>query len=146
MNKKIIKFIKKQTCASVCCADENGNSYCFSCYYAFNSEDGLMYFKSSDDTYHFALIKKNRLVAGTVLPDKLTKLFTIGIQFQGDILESQHPLTKDAYIKYHKKYPIGLAIKGEIFTIRLNSVKMTDSRMGIGKKIKWNRASTEINR
>ena len=46
---------------------------------------------------------------------------------------------KDAYILYHRKHPIALAIKGEVFTIRLDSIKMTDSTKVFGKKIFWNR-------
>ncbi len=144
MNEKIREFIKKQTCASICCSDENGTPYCFNCFYAFDSENGLLYFKSSDETYHFSCIKKNARISGTILPDKLNKLLVIGIQLLGDLLPPQHPMSKNSYIKYHKKYPMALAMQGEVFTIRINHVKMTDSWLGIGKKINWSRESTEI--
>ena len=90
MNDNIIEFIEKQKCASICCVDAEGNPYCFSCFYAFNADEGQFYFKSSADTYHIKIILANPSVAGTILPDKLS-LFTVkGIQFQGRVLSEEN--------------------------------------------------------
>ena len=62
-----------------------------------------------------------------------------GVQFEGVILDAQHPLTGQASGYYLKKHPLGLAIPGEIWTIQISHIKMTDSTMGFGKKIEWNR-------
>ena len=137
MNEKIKTFIQQQTCASFCCIDEEGKPYCFSCFYAFNPADGLLYFKSSVDTHHLRLLKSNPEIAGTVLPDKLNKLTIKGIQLQGELLAKNHPMVKDASANYYKKYPLAITIKGEIFTIQLSEIKMTDSRFGFGKKFFW---------
>ena len=137
MNESITSFLQDQTCATICCTDDEGNPYCFNCYYVLNKEKGLMYFKSSSNTHHHEFLKKKRAVAGTVLPDKLSKLVTKGIQFGGELLQQSNPIAKDAYIQYHKKYAMALAMKGEIFTILLHSIKMTDSNLGFGKKINW---------
>lgn len=139
MEDKIVQFIQKQTCTTLCCVDELGKPWCFSCYYAFQSEDGLLYFKSSVDSHHSPLMKKNPLIAGTILPDKLNKLIVQGIQFEGTLLGGQHPLTNTASGFYHKKYPLALAMAGEISILQINRIKMTDSTMGFGKKIIWNR-------
>ncbi len=138
------KFIQQQACATICCTDEEGSPYCFSCFYAFNPGGGLLYFKSSDDTYHSVLVKRNPVIAGTILPDKLNKLIIRGIQLEGEVLEPFHPLAKDAFAIYHKNIPMALAIKGKVFTIRLDVVKMTDSQLGFGKKITWKRGETEM--
>ncbi len=135
MNDNIIQFIQKQTCATLCCVDEQGKPWCFSCFYAFNRADGLLYFKSSPDSRHSPIIKRNPFIAGTILPDKLNKLLVRGIQFEGMVLDAQHPSADKASGFYHKKYPIALAISGEISVIQINRVKMTDSTKGFGKKI-----------
>jgi uncharacterized protein YhbP (UPF0306 family) len=140
MNENIIRFFGNQTCATLCCIDEAGNPYCFSCYYVFNGRHGVLYFKSSTEAHHSALLAKNPVVAGTILPDKLNKLISQGIQLQGEMLEDSHLLAKDAYMLYHKKFPMALAIAGKVFTVRLNCLKMTDSSKIFGKKRKWNRA------
>ena len=79
MNESIIQFIKEQTFTSICCVDETGKPYCFSCFYAFNSIAGLLYFKSSAGSHHAQLMKKNPFVAGTILPDKLNQILIKGI-------------------------------------------------------------------
>jgi uncharacterized protein YhbP (UPF0306 family) len=139
MNEIIFRFIKQQTCATICCTDEKGIPYCFSCYYVIKPESGLLYFKSSDNAYHTSLLANNLAVAGTILPDKLSKLITKCIQWRGELLEEHHPQTKDADEIYHKKIPLALVIKGKVFTIRLNIIKMTDSQLGFGKKNIWKR-------
>jgi hypothetical protein len=144
MNENIIRFIQKQTCTTLCCVDDQGNSWCFSCFYAFNSREVLLYFKSPDDTYHSTLIKKNPGVAGTILPDKLNKLSTKGIQLVGEILQQQHLLAKNAYMNYHKKYPMALALPGDMFTVRINYIKMSETLLGVIKKSLWNRAATDM--
>jgi uncharacterized protein len=139
MNETITLFLHQQTCATICLLEENGNPYCFNCFYAFNSEKGLLYFKSSADAYHSGLIKINPLIAGTVLPDKLNPLYPTGIQFAGFALNKHDPLTETASLQYHKRHPLALAIKGKITTIRINRIKMTDGTKGFGKKMSWSR-------
>ena len=139
MNEAITRFLEEQTCATICCLDEDGSPYCFSCYYVFNNEKDVLYFKSSPEAYHSALLKNKAGIAGTVLPDKLNKLITRGVQLQGEVLQHLHPMAKDAYWTYHKKYPMALSIKGEVFTIQLTDIKLMDSKLGFGKKINWKR-------
>jgi uncharacterized protein YhbP (UPF0306 family) len=86
----------------------------------------------------------NPHIAGTILPDKLNKLLPKGIQFQGEVLDPDHPLAKNATTIYHKKNPVALAIKGKVYTILLNAVKMTGSGVGFGKKIIWKRIDPKM--
>ena len=137
MNENISSFLHQQTCASVCCIDEQGYPYCFSCYFSFNSADGLLYFKSSTGSRHAAMLKNNPMIAGTVLPDKLNTLLVKGIQFDGRVLPANHPLALRGSIYYHKRFPLALAVHGETMTIMISNIKMTDSTRGFGKKINW---------
>lgn len=140
MNEPINLFVEKQKCASICCVDEAGNPNCFSCFYAVNLPEGLLYFKSSLDSFHMKILMLKSILSGTILPDKLHVLAVKGIQFRGILLPKQHRLTQDAAKYYYKRYPIALAIPGEVWTIQLNSIKMTDSSKGFGKKIQWERS------
>ena len=137
MNEKITHFLQTQTCCSISCLDEEGNPYCFSCYFSFDAEAGTLSFKSSVDSYHASLLLKNPKVSGTVLPDKLNKLSIKGIQFRGICISADTILSQEASAKYHKRHPLALAIKGTVYTIQLNQIKMTDSSMGFGKKLYW---------
>ena len=146
MTDKITGYINEQTCANVCCIDEQGKPYCFSCFYAYNSREQLLYYKSSADTQHSLMLAKNPVVAGTILPDKLSKLHIRGLQFEGVLLPFDHPSARSAASFYHKKNPLALAMTGEVWTIQVNSMKFTDSSLGFGKKLNWKRESelTEV--
>lgn len=144
MDEKIIDFIKKQTCASICCVDETGKPYCFSCFYAFNSAAGLLYFKSSANSRHAELMKKNPFVAGTILPDKLNKILIKGIQFEAIVLDMQQPFVKRTFGIYLAKYPLALAIPGDMWALQINQIKMTDNTLGFGKKSIWERGEYDL--
>jgi uncharacterized protein len=140
MNEHIIQFINKQTCATVCGVDEQGNPYCFSCFYAFDSNNGVVYFKSSAATRHSDILANNPNIAATILPDKLNTLMVKGIQFEGTVLHEAHPFAKAAAKYYYKKHPAAVAMPGELWAIEIHHIKMTDSTLGFGKKINWNRS------
>jgi hypothetical protein len=137
MNEIIVNFLKKQTCATVCSVDEECKPWCFSCFYVFNPREGLIYYKSPGNTRHSTLIKSNSFIAGTILPDKLNKLLVKGVQFEGVVLEEGHPLTENAAAFYYKKNPMAMAVPGEVWTIQIRHIKMTDSTLGFGKKLSW---------
>lgn len=137
MNNNIIEFLQSQTCATISCLDAQNRPWCFSCFFTFHSGKGLLYFKSSPGANHSAMMKRIPMVAGTVLPDKLNKLRVRGIQFEGVVLDSMDRLALGASQYYHTKNPLALAMPGEVWTIQVNHIKMTDSAMGFGKKIAW---------
>ena len=132
----IFEFLAKQTCASICTVDERGFPYCFSCFYAFDINNVLLYFKSSPDSRHSQLLLKNSLVAGTVLPNKLNKIRVKGIQFEGRALTD---LSSDARHLYYRKFPFAKMVAGDIWAIQLDKIKLTDSSLVFGKKMNWKR-------
>ena len=138
MNETLISFLQQQTCATICCVDEQGKPYCFSCFYAVNFKEGLLYFKSSSTSHHSDLLNKSPFIAGTILPDKLNTLIVKGLQLEGFILDENHPKAVQASENYHKKHPLAWVIPGKIWTIQISFIKMTDSTKGFGKKITWN--------
>ena len=143
MNERIEEYLKQQSCANVCCVDTRRLPYCFSCFYAYNINDRLLYYKSSLDAHHSKIILDSPEIAGTILPDKLSKLQVKGLQFEGIVLPLEHPLATNAAAFYYKKNPVAVAMPGEIWTIQINFIKFTDSRLGFGKKLTWNREEQE---
>ena len=137
MDERIINFIETQTVVSVACIDGDHLPYCFSCFYAFDKENSLLHFKTSANTNHVQLLYRNKHVAGTIQPDKLNRLAIKGIQFTGKVIDINDNLGINANAIYHKKYPFALAMAGEVWTIQLESIKMTDNTLGFGKKLLW---------
>lgn len=139
MNDKIRQFIEKQKVATICCLDDEGKPYCFSCFYAYDKDKELMYFKSASSSHHAGYLENSAAMAGTIQPDKLNILAIQGIQFSGLVYEADAESGIDAKILYHKKYPFAAAISGELWIIEPQFIKMTDNSMGFGKKIIWER-------
>ena len=84
-------------------------------------------------------------VAGTVLPDKLNVLALKGVQWEGIVLPPDHASANNSSRYYYKKYPLALLMPGEIYTIELKGIKMTDGAKGFGKKITWKRPELVMN-
>ncbi|MEI6086461.1 MAG: pyridoxamine 5'-phosphate oxidase family protein [Bacteroidota bacterium] len=139
MNENIDTFIQEHTCANIACLDANSYPYCFSCFYAIDVKEGLLYFKSSSDSNHAGYLISNPIIAGTILPDKLNKLQVKGIQLEGTVLAFDDEQAKNASAHYYKAHPLALAMPGEIWTIKINRIKYTDNTLGFGKKIVWER-------
>lgn len=139
MNNTIQEFLHHQKAASVCCTDVDGHPYCFSCFYAFDAEEGLLYFKTGASSHHTPLMKLHPDLAGTILPNQLELLGIKGVQWEGVLLPTDHPLTKNASVFYHKKYPFARAKPGDVYTVQINHIKMTDSSRIFATKTHWQR-------
>lgn len=135
----IRSFIGEQSCATVAVADEQGHPYCFNCFYTLDAQHALLIFKSSEDPHHSRLLRRNPVVAGTILPDKINKLRIMGAQFEGMLLDEKDPLAAGASSAYHQQHPYALVMPGSIWTIRIDHIKMTDNKLGIGNKLNWYR-------
>lgn len=143
MDAEIKEFIQKQKIATICCVDEQGNPYCFTCFYAFNLQHCLLIFKSSATSRHIKLLLERQQVSGTILSGKMSAFPVKGIQFSGALWEpTTHVL--DAAMEYYKKFPLALTLSGEIFLVKLEGIKMTNSQKILGKKIVWQRDSSDI--
>ena len=135
----MIGFMEEQRVATICCVDEENRPYCFSCFYAFDAEEQLIYFKSSPATHHAILLNQKPLVSGTIQPDRLNPLAIKGVQFNGEVLKANKTVSERASAFYHKKYPFALAMPGEVWTIQADMIKMTDNTLSFGKKLVWQR-------
>lgn len=145
MNEEIKDFLQKQRIATICCVDEQSNPYCFTCFYLFQFQYFLLIFKSSATSHHVSLLQEKQQVSGTVLPEK-TGVFPVkGIQFSGILCTqpAQH-LLEIGKEHYYKKFPLALTIPGELFLIKLETIKMTNSAKILGKKVIWRRNSADI--
>lgn len=139
MNDNILSFLKKQSAASISCVNELNEPYSFSCFFAFNPTEKLLYFKSPVAAYHSKVLLQNPKISGTIMPDKLNKLAIKGIQFTGAMLTEEDPVCRDASKIYHSKFPLALAIPGVVWVIQLNQVRMIDNFPGRFKKYAWER-------
>lgn len=138
MENRIKDFILEQKNLTFC-TSENNQPYCANCFYVFLSEDKLLVFKSDSVTKHISQAIINNKVAGTIVPD-LDKTGTVkGIQFTGDFFSPEGEMLEKTKKAYYKKFPFGRAVPGDIWVVKIMSIKMTDNTLGFGKKLYWER-------
>ena len=103
-------------------------------FYAFDKESVSFVVASSDDTTHIKNIAQNKKVAGTVVLETKTVGKIQGVQFRGEFSLLEEKKLEDFYFK---KFPYALAMSPKLWQIKISYFKMTDNRLGFGKKIIW---------
>jgi len=136
----IVDFLKAQTFATIACSRPNHQPYCFTCFYVFEETENRLIFKSSGTTYHEQLMREFPMLAGSILPDKLSRWHIRGLQFEAQVhATNDQDLLSRAGNLYHRAHPAALAMPGKIWLIDLLKVKFTDNKLGFGKKLSWER-------
>ncbi len=135
---KISHFLDEHHVMSLATSDFESLSVC-SLFYAYSKEKNSFVVASSDDTLHIEHISKNRSIAGNILLETKTVGKIQGLQFRGEFI----PL-EDSELKklYFKNFPYALALSPKLWQIKVNYLKMTDNRLGFGKKIIWQEPSS----
>jgi uncharacterized protein YhbP (UPF0306 family) len=138
-SRRIVDFIKENKILTICCTDQNNKPYCFHCFYAFDEENYLLFFKSSTDSFHTALLAQNPVIAGSILPEKIELMALKGIQLTGTVLYNDFPCHNSPENIYHKKFPFAVVKPGHVWCIQVEALKMTDNTNVFGKKLEWHK-------
>lgn len=139
----ISEFITAQTAVTISCVDDEGASYCFTAFYAFDQAKAALYIKSSAmTTHHGGIISKNPSVSGTIIADKLDIMNIQGIQFKGRIMKNDLFNLRPGML-YHTRHPMAVAIPGDLWVLHFDWIKYTDNAKGFGHKTIWERALAE---
>lgn len=138
--KKISSFLDQHHVMSLATTNFTELSVC-SLFYAFSLEKLSFIVASSDETTHIKQIKQNSHVAGNILLE--TKIIgkIQGVQFRGEVSEIEDSELQKLYFK---AFPHAMIMKPKLWQIKVNHFKMTDNRLGFGKKVIWNETDTII--
>lgn len=133
---RIIKFFKKHHVLTVASTME-GVPWCASCFYVYIEESNLLVFTTDHATRHGREFKENPNVAGSVVLE--TKIIgkIRGIQFQGIVSEPAGSDLEAAERAYIKRFPVAMLMETQMWQVKLTYIKMTDNRLGFGKKLIW---------
>lgn len=94
------------------------------------------------ETKHVQDLLKNPTVAGSILPKKLAIGQVRGLQFTGVAQRVQQGICTDPLKLeqiYYSRFPFARTMNGELWFITLETAKLTDSKLGFGKKLNWAR-------
>lgn len=133
---RITSFIKEHHVLTLatCVA---GESWCSNCFYTFIEDDAALLFTSDSDTKHIAMALQNPNVAGSIVLETKIVGKIRGIQFTGELIKVENSEHSKYRLKYLKKFPFAIIINTDLWIIKLSKIKMTDNRLGFGKKLYW---------
>jgi uncharacterized protein YhbP (UPF0306 family) len=135
----VVDFIGDHHILTLAVARENV-PYCATCYYAYLREQNLFIFTSGHETRHIrdVLEGSNYRVAGTIALETRIVGKIRGIQFTGMIRELEGDEMKKARSAYLKRFPVARLMSDlTLWALAPDFIKMTDNRLGFGKKLIW---------
>ena len=133
---RITKFIRKHHVLTIATAIE-GEPWCANCFYAYLDNENVLVFTTDPATRHGQEFIKNPLVAGSIVLETLIVGKIRGIQFQGTVSEPEGDLASKARTAYLKRFPPAALMETHLWVLNLTHIKMTDNRLGFGKKLIW---------
>jgi uncharacterized protein len=136
IDNRVIRFFKKHHVLTVATTVEN-EPWCANCFYVYLEEENLLVFTTGNETRHGKEFVKNPLVAGSVVLETMLTCKIRGIQFQGIVSEPDGDTLDRAKSAYLKRFPVAALMDTRLWIVKLTSIKMTDNRLGFGKKIVW---------
>jgi uncharacterized protein len=142
VDNRIIKFFRKHHVLTI--ATSTGNApWCANCFYVYLEDDNALVFTTGSDTRHGKEFTENPVVAGSVVLETMIIGKIRGIQFQGIVSEPEGVLLEKAKSAYLKRFPVAALMDTQLWVVKLSLIKMTDNRLGFGKKLIWNTLTTE---
>ena len=136
VDSRIIRFFRKHHVLTIATTSDN-EPWCANCFYVYLEEENALVFTSDIETRHGQEFAKNPLVAGSVVLETLVIGKIRGIQFQGIISEPDGDLYKIYKQGYLRRFPVAALMDTRLWVVKLSYIKMTDNRLGFGKKLIW---------
>jgi len=156
MEQKITRFLKRHHVLTLSTVSGQG-SWTAHCFYAFIPDHQALVFTTDPETRHGSEMLQNPNVSGGIMLE--TKMIgkIRGIQLTGRALPLESivtpakagapSLTTNAPLlsttkgrtAYLKRFPFALAVKLDLWILHIDYIKMTDNRLGFGKKLEWRR-------
>lgn len=136
LHKRIRSLFRSHHLLSIATVSEKG-PWCASCFYARDEENNTLVITTDPATRHGAEFRANPQVAGTISLETKRIGRIRGAQFTGTISEPTGDDLSRARTVYLKRFPYAALTEIHLWVIKLNQIKLTDNRLGFGKKIIW---------
>lgn len=135
---KIETFLAKHHLLSLATVRDN-LPHSANLFYAYDEERVTFIVASETKTEHIQNVLCNANVSGTVAleTDEIGKIE--GIQFRATMEKIVH---KEGSI-YFKQFPYAKVMNPQLWRIELTHIKLTDNRLGFGKKLTWQRENAK---
>lgn len=139
IDRNILKFIKEHHVLTLA-TSVGDHPYCANIFYAWMERESMFVFTSGEETKHAAdALANSRVAASIVLETKVVGKIR-GLQVCGNVYRPEGELHARARKRYLRKFPYAAVMGLDLWVLEPDSLKLTDNRLGFGKKIIWNSA------
>lgn len=138
IDERIRKFFRKHHVLTIATSTDAG-TWCANCFYVYLEEENALVFTTDPETRHGKEFLINNLVAGSVVLETRIIGMIRGIQFLGIVSEPEGDLAAKSKRAYLKRFPVAMLMDTHLWVVQLTYIKMTDNRLGFGKKLIWER-------
>ncbi|NMC37583.1 MAG: hypothetical protein GYA41_04590 [Bacteroidales bacterium] len=136
IDERISRFLRRHHVLTI--ATSAGNEpWCANCFYVYLPERNSLVFTTDHQTRHGKEFRQNNLVAGSVVLETKIPGRIRGIQFQAIVSEPEDEVLDEARKAYLKRFPVAMLMETHLWLCDLVYIKMTDNRLGFGKKLIW---------
>jgi uncharacterized protein len=136
IDSRIIRFFRRHHVLTIA-TSVNNEPWCANCFYVYLKNENALVFTTDSTTRHGQEFLKNNLVSGSVVLETGIIGKIRGIQFQGIVSEPKGKLLEEASDAYMKRFPVAILMETHLWIVHLTHIKMTDNRLGFGKKLIW---------
>ena len=149
IDQRILDFIGEHHVLTVACVATGVSTgeaglpasapWCANAFYVFDEREEGFIITSEEKTRHAQLFLQNPKVAGTVVLETEEVGKIRGLQFTAAVRRCDGGLFDRCRLLYLKRFPYAVFKGGEVWFLRLDTLKYTDNRLGFGKKLLWSR-------
>ena len=136
IEKRIIRFFRKHHVLTIA-TTVNDEPWCANCFYVYLEEQNVLVFTTDLETRHGQEFLNNPQVAGSVVLETGIIGKIRGIQFRGEVSEPEGEMLEKARKAYLRRFPVAMLMDTHLWIVTLTHIKMTDNRLGFGKKLIW---------
>lgn len=129
---KIIAFLRKHHVAHIACTDEDG-IWCTPLFYALDENNLALIVASKESTRHARALISAPKTGGSVALESSSVGLLQGVQFEAIWSEAN----EDSRAIYFSAFPFARAMLPKLWNIKITYAKLTDNRLGFGKKLEY---------
>ncbi len=134
VDSKIVKFVESHHLLSLATIDEDGSPYCASAFYSFRADKEVFVFSTDPTTQHGVNMVRDARVSATIALETKVVGKIQGVQIVGRVEEA----TTGDKLNYIATFPSAAAIPSlHLWRLKVQMFKLTDNRLGFGKKLIW---------
>jgi hypothetical protein len=136
MEKRITDFIKKHHVLTLATTNK-GLPWVANCFYAYIEEINILVFTSDKNTKHIKDLEEGNEIAASIVLETSVVGKIQGIQLRGKLSEPEGVMLKAAKTAYLMRFPFAALMETTLWVLEPEYIKMTDNRLGFGKKLIW---------